>query len=145
MLITSQKTIHETTGRTIYTRATLHFLCIFICSSSPLDQSHSLMENDCARKLPGCPLSGTTECETGLFRQHYCKIPFYKHYLHYKFLKLYELLMFLEFLVTLRYLEALPWFHFRTSKGKKEIPLTLFRMGFFGAAHGWRGKKTPTL
>ena len=21
--------------------------------------------------------------------------------------------------------------------------LTLFRMGFFGAAHGWRGKKAP--
>ena len=81
---------------------------IFLCSSRKFDQSHSSMEADCALKLPGCPLCGTTECETGLFRQQARKIPFYKHYLHYKFLKLYELLMFLEFLVTFRYLEALP-------------------------------------
>ena len=27
------------------------------------------MEADCAHKLPGRPLCGTTECETGLFRQ----------------------------------------------------------------------------
>ena len=26
---------------------------------------------------------------------------------------------------------------------KSQKPLTLFRMGFFGAAHGWGGKKTP--
>ena len=66
------------------------------------------MEADYAPKLPGRPLCGTTECETGLFRQQACKTPFHKHYLHYKFLKLYELLMFLEFLVTFRYLEPLP-------------------------------------
>ena len=66
------------------------------------------MEADCANKLSGRPLSGTTEYKTGLFCQQVRKTPFYKHYLYYKFLKLYELLMFLEFLVTFRYLEALP-------------------------------------
>ena len=66
------------------------------------------MEADFAHKLPGRPLCGTTECETGLFCQQARKTPFYKHYLRYKFLKLYELLMFLECLVTFRYLEALP-------------------------------------
>ena len=94
MLVTFQNKLHETTGRTIYTRATLHFLCIFLCSSRRFNQSHSLMEADYAPKLPGRPLCGTTECETGLFRQQACKTPFHKHYLHYKFLKLYELLMF---------------------------------------------------
>ena len=66
------------------------------------------MEVNCAYKLPGRPLCGTTECETGLFRQQARKTPVYKHYLHYTFLNLYELLMFLEFLVTFRYLEAQP-------------------------------------
>ena len=80
---------------------------IFLGSSRTFDQSHILMEADCAHKLPGRPLCGTTECETGLFRRQQArKTPFYKH--HYKFLKLYELLMFLEFLVTFQYLEALP-------------------------------------
>ena len=95
MLVTLQNKLYETTCRTIYTRATLHFLCIFLCSSGTFDQSHSLMEADCAHKLLGRPLCSTTECETGLFRQQACKTPFYKHYLHYKFLILYELLMFL--------------------------------------------------
>ena len=99
MLVTFQNRLHETTGRTIYTRATLHFICIILCGSRAFDQSHSLMEADCAHKLPGRPLCATTECEAGLFRQQARKTPFYKH-LHYKFLKLYELLMFLEFLVT---------------------------------------------
>ena len=65
------------------------------------------MEADCAHKLPGRPLCGTTECETGPFRQQARKTPFYKH-IHYKFLKPYELLMLLEVLVRFRYLEALP-------------------------------------
>ena len=65
------------------------------------------MEADCAHKLPGRPLCGTAECETGLFCQEARKTPFYKH-LYYKFLKLYELSMFLKLLVTFRYLEALP-------------------------------------
>ena len=86
MLVTFQNKLHETTGRTIYTRATLHFLCIFLCSSRTFDQSHTLMEADCAHKLPGRPLCGTTECETGLFRQQARKTPFYKH-LHYKFVE----------------------------------------------------------
>ena len=107
MLVIFQKKLHEATGRTIYTRATLHFLCIFLCSSGTFDQSHSLMEADCAHKLPGGRLCGTTECETGLFCQQTRKTPFYKHYLPYKFLKLYELLMFLDFLMTFRYPEAL--------------------------------------
>ena len=98
MLVTFQNNLHETTGHTIYIRATLHFLFIFLCSSRTFDQSHSLMEADCANRLPGRPLCGTTECETGLFRQQASKTPFYKH-LHYKFLKRYEILMFLEFLV----------------------------------------------
>ena len=100
--------LHETSGHTIYSRATLHFLCIFLCSSRTFDQSHSLMEAECTHKLPGCPLCGTTECETGLFCQQACKTLFYKHYLHYKFLQIYELLIFLEFLVTFLYLEVLP-------------------------------------
>ena len=119
MLVTFQNKLHETTGSTIYTRATLHFLCIFLCSSRTFDQSHSLIEADCAHKLPGCSLCGTTECEMSLFLQQVRKTSFYKHYLHYKFLKLYELLMFLEFLVTFRCLEALPWFRFRPGKVKK--------------------------
>ena len=61
------------------------------------------MKADCAPKLTGRPLCGTTECETGLFRQQARKTPFYKH-LHYKVLKLSELLMFLEFLMTFRFL-----------------------------------------
>ena len=64
-----KKKLHETTGHTIYTRATLHFLCIFLGSIRTFDQSHSLMEADCALKLPGRPLCGTFDCETGLFRQ----------------------------------------------------------------------------
>ena len=112
MLVTFQNKLHETTGPTMYTQATLHFLCIFLCSSCTFDQSHSLVEAGCAHKLPGCSLCGTTECETGLFCQQARKTPFYKH-LHYKFVKLYEFWMFLEFLVTYRYLEALPWFRFR--------------------------------
>ena len=51
-----QNKLHQTTSRTIYTRATLHFLCIFLCSSRTFDQSHSLMEVHCANKLPGPPL-----------------------------------------------------------------------------------------
>ena len=97
MLVTFQIKLHETTGSTIYTRATLDFFCIFLCSSHTFDQSHSLIEVDRAHELPDRLLCGTTECETGLFRQQARKTPFYKHYLHYKFLKL---LMFLEFLVT---------------------------------------------
>ena len=77
------------------------------------------MEADYAYKLPGHPPCGATECEMGLFRQQARKIQFYKHYLYYKFLKLFELLMFLGFLVEFQYLEALPWFRFRPSKGKK--------------------------
>ena len=69
MLVTFQNKLHETTGCTIYTQATLHFLCIFLCSSCTFDQSHSLMEADLVHKLPVRPLCGTTECETGLFRQ----------------------------------------------------------------------------
>ena len=108
MLVTFQIKLHETTASTIYTRATLDFFCIFLCSSHTFDQSHSLIEADFAHELPDRPLCSTTECETGLFRQQVRKTPFYEHYLHYKFLKLYELLMFLEFLLTFRYLEALP-------------------------------------
>ena len=93
MLVTFQNKLHETTGRTIYTRATLHFFCIFLCSSRTFDQSHSLMEADCAYKLPGRRLCGT-QCDRGRFRQQARKTPFYKHYLHYKFLELYELLLF---------------------------------------------------
>ena len=51
MLVTFQNKLHETTGRTIYTRATLHFLCIFFCSSCTFDQPHSLMEADCAHRF----------------------------------------------------------------------------------------------
>ena len=76
MLVTFQNKLHETTGGTIYTRATLHFLCIFLCSSRTFYQPHSLMEADCAHKLPGRPLCGTTECETGLFRQQARKLHF---------------------------------------------------------------------
>ena len=76
MLVTFQNKLHETTGGTIYTRATLHFLCIFLCSSCTFYQPHSLMEADCAHKLPGRPLCGTTECETGLFRQQARKLHF---------------------------------------------------------------------
>ena len=119
MLVIFQKKLHETAGPTIYTRATLHFLCIFLCSSCTFDQSHSLMEADCAHKLPGRRLCGTTECETGLFCHQTRKTPSYKYYLHYKFLKLYELLMFLDFLMTFRHLEVLLRFRFRPSKGKK--------------------------
>ena len=68
MLVTFQNRLHETTGRTIYTQATLHSLCIIPCSSRKSDQSHSLMEADCAHKLPGRFLCITTECETGLLR-----------------------------------------------------------------------------
>ena len=50
------------------------------------------MEADCAHKLPCRPLSCTTECETGPFRQQARKTRFYIH-IHYKFLKLNELLM----------------------------------------------------
>ena len=85
MLVTFQKKLQETTGHAIYTRATLDFLCIFLCSSHKFDQSHSLMEADCAHKFPGRPLCCTTESEMGLFRQQVRKTPFYKHYLHYKF------------------------------------------------------------
>ena len=69
MSVTFQNKLHESTGRTIYTRATLHFLCIFLCSSRTFNQSHSLTEADSAHKLPVRPLCGTTECETGVFRQ----------------------------------------------------------------------------
>ena len=93
MLITFQNKFHETTGRTIYTRATLYFLSIYLFSSRTFNHSHSLMEADCTHKVSGRPLCGTTECETGLFCQQARKTPFYKHYLHYKFLKLYELLI----------------------------------------------------
>ena len=123
MLVTFQNRLHETTGHTIYTRATLHFRCIFLCSSRTFDQSHSLMEADCAHKLPGRPLCGTTECETGLFRQQARKTPFYKHYLHYKFLKLSELLMFLEFLVTFRILRLCHDFVFGQVKARNTIIL----------------------
>ena len=52
MLITFQIKLHETTGRAIYTRASLHFFCIFLCISRTFHQSHNLMEADCAHKLP---------------------------------------------------------------------------------------------
>ena len=107
MLVTFQKKLHETTGRIICIRVTLHFRFIFLCSIRMIDLSHSSMEADCAYKFSGRPLCGITECETSLFHQQACKTPFYKHYLHCKFLKLFELLMFLEFLVTFQYLEAL--------------------------------------
>ena len=77
MLVTFQNKLHETTGRTIYTRATLHFLCIFLCSSHTFNQSHSLMEADYAHKFPGRSLCTTTESETGLFLQQARKTPFY--------------------------------------------------------------------
>ena len=76
MLVTFQNKLHETTGRTIYNRATLHFLCIFLSSSRTCDQSHSLMEADCAHKRPGRPFCGTTECETGLFVSKLVKLYF---------------------------------------------------------------------
>ena len=97
MLVTFQKKLHETTGRIICIRVTLHFRFIFLCSIRMIDLSHSSMEADCAYKFSGRPLCGITECETSLFHQQACKTPFYKHYLHCKFLKLFELLMFLEF------------------------------------------------
>ena len=103
MLVTFQNKFHKTTGRIIYTRDIFHFLCIFLCSSRKFDQSHRLMEADCAHKLPGHPLYGTTKFETDLFRQQARENTFYKHYIHYKSLKLYELLMLLEFLVTFQY------------------------------------------
>ena len=56
MLVTFQNQFHETTGRTIYTQATLNFLCIFLCISRTFDQSDSLMEADCAHILPDRPL-----------------------------------------------------------------------------------------
>ena len=34
------------------------------------------MEADCAHKLPGRPLCGTTECETGLFVSKLVKLYF---------------------------------------------------------------------
>ena len=52
MLVTFQNKLHETTGHTISTLATLHFPCIFLCSSRTFDQSHILMEADCAHELP---------------------------------------------------------------------------------------------
>ena len=61
MLGTFQNKLHETTGRTIYTRATIHVLRIFLCSSRTFHQSHGLMETDCANKLLGRPLCDTTE------------------------------------------------------------------------------------
>ena len=76
MLATFQSKFHETTGRTIYTRATFHFLCIFLCGSRTFDQSHSLMEADRAHKLLGRPLCGSTERETSLFCQQARKTPF---------------------------------------------------------------------
>ena len=79
MLVNFQNKLHETTGRRIYTRATLHFLCTFLCSSGIFDQSYSLMEAGCAHKPPAHPLCGTTECETGLFCQQARKTSFYKH------------------------------------------------------------------
>ena len=51
MLVTFQNKLHETTGHIIYTRATLHFLCICLCRSRTFDQSHSLMEADCAHNF----------------------------------------------------------------------------------------------
>ena len=56
MLVTFQNQFHETTGHTIYTQATLNFLCIFLCISRTFDQSDSLMEADCAHILPDRPL-----------------------------------------------------------------------------------------
>ena len=76
MLVTFHNKLHETFGRRIYSRATLHFLCIFLYSSCTLDQSYSLMEDDCALKRPGQTLYGTTECETGLFCQQARKLHF---------------------------------------------------------------------
>ena len=121
MLVTFQNKLQEATGHIIYIWATLHFFCIFLCSSCSFDQSHSLMEADCAHKIPGRPLCGTTECEMGLFHQQACKTPFYKHYFHYKVLRLHELFMFSNFLVTFRYLKALTWFGFWPSKAKNCI------------------------
>ena len=41
-------------------------------------------------------------------------------------------------------LETKHWFAFRNTFLQTESNcLTLFRMGFFGAAHGWGGKKAP--
>ena len=82
MLVTFQNKLYETTGLTIYIRGTLHFLYIFLCSSRSSDHSHRSMKADCASKLPGRPLCGTTECEAGLPRHQARKTPFYKHYLH---------------------------------------------------------------
>ena len=90
-----------------FTLEPLFISFVFFFAVGTFDQSHSLMEADCAHKLPGGRLCSTTECETGLFCQQTRKTPFYKHYLPYKFLKLYELLMFLDFLMTFRYPEAL--------------------------------------
>ena len=79
----------------------------------------SLMEADCAHKLLGRlfvePLNLKRVCFVSkLVKLHFTSIIFY-----YKFLKLYEFLMFSEFWVVFRYLEVLPWFRFRSSKGKK--------------------------
>ena len=99
MLVTFQNNLHETTSWRIYTRATLHFLCIFLCSSHTFNQRHDLVKANCAHKLPGLPLGSTNECEMGLFCWQDHKSPFDKHYLHYNFLKLYKLLIFLEFFI----------------------------------------------
>ena len=44
----------------------LSFVFFFAVASRTFDQSHNLMEADCAHKLPGRPLCGTVECETGV-------------------------------------------------------------------------------
>ena len=61
MLVTFQNKHHETIGCTIYTRATLHFLWIFLCSDRKFDQSHSSMKVDCAHKL-AVPLNVKRVC-----------------------------------------------------------------------------------
>ena len=125
MFVTFQNKLHETSGCRIYTRATLHFLCIFLCSSRTFDQSHDLMEADCAHKLPGLPVCCTTECEMGLFRQQAHKTPFYKHYLHYKFLSIFIVSIFIIRIfgdVSISWGSAMISF---SAKQMQEIPLNI--------------------
>ena len=119
MLVTFQNKLHETTSCRIYTRTTLHFLCIFLCSSRMFNQRHDLMKANCAHKLPGLPNGSTNECEMGLFCWQAHKSPFDKHYLHDNFLKLYKLLIFLEFFIFI--LRLCYGFVFRQVKARSTI------------------------
>ena len=49
---------------------------LFISFVSFFPVAARVMEADCAHKLPGRPLCGTTECETGLFVSKLVKLYF---------------------------------------------------------------------